>query len=257
MALYFRLIWAGIRSRMQYKWDFLLSTLLYGVITAADFMTVAAILYRYKSVAGWNVWEVAVLSGMASSGYGLYRVFCSELDGFERYLVTGEFDNLLIRPWPTLASLLARNFDLGRVGAFCQGLLILTLGLRGAGVQGWLRVYAYLVPVAGACIIAALALISAAAGFWVTRINDLVTFMVNAPYAAANYPMDIFPRWLRRLFTVVLPVAAMGFIPMEYGLGKGGSPVALVVPFVAAGVALAVAYGAWRVGERRYQSSGS
>jgi ABC-type uncharacterized transport system permease subunit len=49
----------------------------------------------------------------------------------------------------------------------------------------------------------------------------------------------------------------MGFIPMEYGLGKGGSPVALVVPFVAAGVALAVAYGAWRVGERRYQSSGS
>jgi ABC-2 type transport system permease protein len=257
MALYFRLIWAGIRSRMQYKLDFFLSTILYAAITVVDFLTVAAILYRYHAINGWNVYQVAVLAGTASASYGLYRVFCSELDGFERYLVTGEFDTLLIRPWPTLASLVSRNFDLGRVGALLQGLVVLTVGLNGAGVPGWVRVYAYFLPLAGACIITALGLASAAAGFWLTRIADLQTFVINAPNTAASFPTDMFPRWLRYVFSTLLPTTFVAFVPMQYALGKGGQSYYLLAPFAVAALALLVSYRLWRFGERRYQSSGS
>jgi ABC-2 type transport system permease protein len=272
MALYLRLLAASIRVRMQYKLDFLFTTLAYAVLTMADFLTVAAILYRYRAVAGWNIYEVATLSGVASSAYGLYRVFGGELDGFERYLVTGEFDTLLTRPWPTLASLLARNFDLGRAGALLQGLLVLTIGLRGIGLKGiglrgiglndsglspWMAAYVYLLPVAGGCIFIGLSLAAAAAGFWLTRIYELQIFVLNAPQAAANYPQDLFPAWMRRLFLGVLPVSAMGYVPMRFALGKGGSAWSLAVPFVAAALTLWVAYRFWLWGERHYQSTGS
>jgi ABC-2 type transport system permease protein len=257
VALYFRLLGAGLRARMQYKLDFLVTTLLYALITAIDFLIVAAILFRYQQVEGWTLYQVAILSGMTGSAYGLYRTFCSELEGFERYLVTGDFDNLLIRPWPTLASLLSRNFDLGRIGALLQGLTLVSIGIVGAGAPWWVWPYLVLSVPAGACIISALSLAVSASGFWLVRIADLQTFAVNAPNAASNYPMEIFPKWLRWLFTGVLPVAATAYLPMRYALHKGGSALSLLAPFAAAGGAMAVALAFWRHGERHYQSTGN
>lgn len=257
MRLYFRFVAAGIRARMQYKWDFLVTTVLYAILAAVDFLTVAAILYRYQYIAGWNVYEVALLAGMVGSAIGLFRCFADELFGFERYLLTGEFDNLLIRPWPTLATLLARNFDLGRIGAYLQGVVVTAFGLGGVKAPAWLAVYAYLAPVAGAVIFLAINLAVAAAGFWIVRIGDLLTFAYNAPATAASYPMDVFPRWLRWLLTSLLPVAAMSYLPMRFALGKGGTVLALLAPFAAAALALLIGYRLWRWGERHYQSTGS
>lgn len=260
MKLYLRLLVAAIRGKMQYKWDFLFSTLLYAVLTAIDFLTVAAILLRYEVVAGWSLYEVALLAGVAAASYGLYRVFAAELDAFEKYLVTGEYDSLLIRPWPALLSLLARTFELGRVGAILQGYLVLTIGLagvRGQGGPAWLALYAYLLPLAGAVTIAAIGVAVAGIGFYLIRINDLQVFAINAAVAAANYPAIIFPRWMRGLLTGLLPVAAFTYIPLNYALGKGGTPLFLLIPFGVAPLALVVALQVYRVGERHYQSTGT
>ncbi|MFZ5826825.1 MAG: ABC transporter permease [Bacillota bacterium] len=260
MVLYFRLLGASIRSRMQYKWDFLLTAVLYALITAVDFLTVAAILHRYHSVAGWTLYEVALLSGLASASQGLYRVFAAELDTFDKYLVGGEYDGLLIRPWPPLLSLLARNFDIGRIGAAVQGYLVITIGLAGVlaqGAPGWLAFYVYLLPLSGAVIVTAISIAVAGIGFFITRINDLQTFAIGAPITAAAYPADIFPRWLRGLLTGLLPVTAIGYIPVRFALGKGGTLLHLAVPFLAAAAAITVALHVYRWGERRYQSTGS
>jgi ABC-2 type transport system permease protein len=260
MELYFRLVAASIRSRMQYKLDFILTSFFYALICAVDFLTVAAILSRYKTVAGWNVYEVALLAGLASTSHAIYRVLAPEIDAFEKYLVGGEYDSLLIRPWPALLSLLVRNFDLGRIGAAVQGYLVLSIGLSGVmrqGAPGWLLPYALLVPLAGSVIVGSIGIAVAAAGFYLTRISDLQTFAINATLAASNYPADIFPRWLRGLLTGLLPVTCIGYLPLRYALGKGGGPLYLLIPFAVAPIALFVALRLYRMGERRYQSTGS
>lgn len=260
MELYLRLLRASIRARMAYKLDFIITSLLYALITASDFLTVAAILLRYPSMAGWGLYEVALLSGIASASKGFYRVFASELDGFERYLVNGEYDSLLIRPWPALLSLLARNFDLARVGAVLQGYLVLGLGLSGVLAEGaprWLLGYALLLPLAGTLVVVSIAIAVAGAGFYLTRIGDLQTFAIDAPTTAAAYPAGIFPQWLRGLLTGLLPVTAIGYWPLRYALGKGGSSLVLGAPVLAAGLGLMVALWIYRRGERRYQSTGS
>jgi len=260
MALYFRLVAASIRARMQYKLDFIITFVLYALLTAVDFLFVATVLYRYRYIMGWNVYEVALLSGVASSAFGLYRTFGAELNSFERYLVNGDFDSLLIRPWPTLATLLSRSFDMGRLGGVGQGIILITVGLNGvldAGAPPWLAVYVYLLPIAGTGVIMALSLATATAGFWLTRIDELQVFAIGAPFTASTYPLDIFPKWLRWLFTGLLPVATMGYIPLRYALGKGGTVLALATPFAAAGLSLLVGLHLWRWGERHYQSTGN
>lgn len=260
MALYIRLLKAAVRSQMQYSWDFILSLVMYTVITVVDFLMVAAILFRYRTVDGWTVYEIAMLSGTLSTAYGLFRFLASEITQFERYMVTGEFDTLLIRPWPTLASLLARGFDLGRLGASLQGIVLLGLGVAWAvrnGAPAWLPFYAILMPLCGVGVVLAVNLAVAAAGFWIIRIEELGILATNAPQAAAAYPISIYPGWLRRILLGIIPVGSIAYLPLSYALGKGGSLLWLGTPVLAAVASLWAALGLWRLGERHYQSTGN
>ena len=260
MALYLRLLAASFRARLQYKWDFLINTLLNGLLFAIDFLIVAAIVLRYPLIGSWNLYEIALLAGVSGAAYGLVRIFAAELYYFEKYLVTGEFDQCMIRPWPTLLSVLARNFDFGRFGAVLQGFLILGIGLKGvlaAGAPWWILPYSLTLPLAGAVTLSAILIVTDAIGFFIIRIDELLIFTVNAPATAANFPASIFPSWLRRLLIGVLPVATIAYLPFSYVLGKAGSPLLLLVPYGTAAVALPIALVVWRWGERHYQSTGT
>lgn len=261
LRLYGRLAAASLRARMQYKMDFLMSTFLYGMLTVSDFLMLAAIMLRFREVGGWNIYEVGLLYGMSWIAMGLYRTFAPELHNFDRYIVYGEFDSLLVRPWPTLLTLLGRNFEPHRLGAAVQGGIILWISvshLTQAGVLDGLDV-AYIVAasIVGALIPFGLSLFTATLAFWVVRTGELQPFTMYAPVTASQYPLTVYPRWLRLLLSSILPVAFINYIPAQYLLGKGGSVWSLVAA-PAFGVAfVTVAYAFWRLGERHYHSTGS
>lgn len=261
IGLYGRSVRAALRAKMQYKADFLMGCFLYALLSAMDFLMVAAILTRFPRLGGWDVYEIGVLYGMSSIAMGLYRTFAAELHEFERYLVQGEFDGLLLRPWPTLLTLLGRSVEPERLGAVLQGALILGIAAHRLMEAGTLSVFG-LAYIAGASLMGtlipfSLSLITAAVGFWVVRISDLQTFTMYAPVTASHYPLTVYPRWLRVLLTGVLPVGFINFVPVQYLLGKGAGPWVLwLSPLVVLGFGL-VAYGCWRLGERHYQSTGT
>jgi len=261
-ALYFRLVGASIRARMQYKANFILTLLIYGLLFAVDFIIIAVILYRFRQINTWSLYEVGLLFGTTSLARGISEVFARELDVFERYLIDGYFDSLLIRPWPTLFILLTRNIDPSRGGAILQGVLVLLISCSRLVETGELTrpaalYISLLLPVAGALIYFALVVATAASGFWLTRIGELRVFTMYAPTAAASYPLEIYPGFLRGLLYSVVPIAFAGYVPVRYLLGRGGSTFDLVAPFLVAAVAFAAAYRFWQAGERRYTSTGS
>ena len=99
-------------SKMQYKFDFVTSTIIQAFMGTYDYMVTLAILWRFKTVAGWNIYEVGILYAISKIGWGLYRAFLEEVERFEGYIVRGEFDSILIRPWPSLFTLISRNFEI-------------------------------------------------------------------------------------------------------------------------------------------------
>ena len=78
---------------------------------------------------------------------------------------------------------------------------------------------------------------------------------------ANQYPAHIYGRWFRMILGWIIPLAFIAYVPSiailepENPLGIPGWLVYLN-PVVAA-AAMAFALGAWRLGERRYQSTGS
>lgn len=261
MSLYLKLISGSLRSRMQYKMNFLVSSISYGLIMAVDFVLLAAILQRFNDVKGWNLYEVGLLYGISSVAITLYRVFGVEIHNFERYMVEGEFDSLLIRPVSPLSLLLTKNLDLSRIGGTIQGILILAISIIGLNLKNFelflLVIYLPISIISGIAICFSLGLLTATIAFWTQRIKDFQTFTLYAPFNAANYPMNIYPSWLKLIFFTVIPVGFMNYTPILFLLDKGGSLWNLALPPAVATIFLFLALRFWQFGIRHYHSTGS
>jgi ABC-2 type transport system permease protein len=258
-AMYFRLVRASLRSLMQYRFSFMFSLVVNVLVTVADFLVVLAILYNFRSIGGWNTAQIAALYGVATAALGIYRAFGSELQNFQNYIVTGEFDGLLLRPWPTLLVLLSRRVELFRLGAVLQGYAALVISLAylgGPAEFGVAYFYMLLLPLLSSGIFFAISIATAAVAFWTGRIRELQTFTIYGPSTAASYPTAIYPRWIR-YFLTVLPVTFVGYVPLRTTLGLGGQLWHVVTPMVASAISLLAALWLWRRGERAYHSTGS
>ncbi|MGG1661474.1 ABC transporter permease [Brevibacillus sp. NRS-1366] len=261
IVLYRKLVAASIRAQMQYKMNFVTSAATTGMIMVLDFLILSAILYRFNDVIGWNIYEVGLLYGISSVSVSTYRLFAPEINDFEKYIVQGELDQLLIRPVSPLLLLLTRNLDMSRLGGIVQGMSVLVLSLIGLYGQGkaigLLLLFAPVAIASGSIIYFSIALCTAALAFWTHQIKDLQTFTIYAPANAANYPIGLYPSWLKWLFYTVLPIAFMNYVPMLTLLDKAGNWYYPLLTPVAAGGALFLSLRLWNVGIRHYHSTGS
>lgn len=261
IRLYWVLISASVRAKMQYKFDFITSALMQTFMGLYDYLVVAVILWKFRTVNGWDIYEIGLLYAVAKIGWGLFRMVGEELDKFEGYIVRGDFDSVLVRPWPSLFVLLARNIDLTRSGWILEGLVVGSVSvpsLLSSGALTWGEVgIIALASLCTACIYMAIGIATASAAFKIVRIEELQVFAENAPGTAVLYPLEIYPAWLRWTLLSVIPLAAGNYVPVRYVLGKGGASWSLALPPLTATASLLVAGLLWKAGERRYHSTGS
>jgi ABC-2 type transport system permease protein len=257
--LYRRLVAASWRAVLQYKFSFLVSVFFNCWVTVTDFLVVLTILYNTKTIGGWNLPQIGVIYGVVGISSALFRVFGCELHVFQNYIIQGEYDGILLRPWPSLLVLLSRRVEFFRLGGVIQGGTALLLSLHylgGPQTLGWTYFYLLLLPLSGTLIIFGISIAIAACAFWFGRVRDLQTLTFYGANYAASYPTSIYPGWMRALLTLV-PVTFIGYFPAKYALGLGGAAWYLLLPWLAAGITLVLANWIWRAGEAAYQSSGS
>ncbi|MEX0974213.1 MAG: ABC-2 family transporter protein [Bacillota bacterium] len=261
IRLYWILLSASMRAKMQYKFDFLASSIIQALMGMYDYLIVAVILWKFRTVQGWDIWEIGLLYAVSRVGWGIYRLIGEELDRFETYIVRGDFDSVLIRPWPSLFVLLSRNLDLTRLTWVIQGAAVGWISaapLLKSGALTWAGVgHLVLASIWTACLYMAVGIATSSAAFKIVRIEELQVFTQNAPGTAVLYPLEIYPGWLRYLLLSVIPLGVGNYIPVRYVLGKGGTWFNLALPPVAAILSLYIAMLLWHAGEAKYHSTGS
>lgn len=260
LGLYAVLIRSSVRSRMQYRLNFMLGTVLAAIIQIAEFLMIAIVLNKFGAVKGWSLHEVGYLFAVMTLSKTLYRTFASDVHHLETYLTTGDLDQLLTRPVPILMGLMSQNIRL-MPGELLQGgtILIWTIhGLMDSGQITWVVVpYTLMAIVTGAVILFSIGLATAAVGFWITRINELQTLTEDAAQTAVRYPLVLYPSWLRSILLIVIPVGFVNYVPSLFILrGEYGSWL-LYGTALLAGICLALSLKLWKFGLTRYQSTGS
>jgi ABC-2 type transport system permease protein len=257
------LIRGSWRSQKAYPLSFVMLTgaMLFG--TSLDFVTIAIIFTRLTRLGGFSLYEVALLYGISAVSFAITDLALGAMDLLPDYIRLGTLDGLLLRPLGILYQLATSELALRRVGKLAQGLAILLLALVGlhiAWTPGKLGML-LMTLVTGPLLFGAIWIACTSHVFWTIDTGEMANAFYYGGNLFAQYPVDLFGRWLRDLMTFVLPLAFVSYEPALYILDKHdpfGLPafVPLLTPLVAVAAAVIAAL-VWRAGLRRYQGTGS
>jgi ABC-2 type transport system permease protein len=265
IELYFRLIGVQIRSQLHYRASFLFEMVTTFFGTIINFVTLALILQRFGSIAGWSLSEVAFLYGMVESAFGTMDLIFSGFDpqGFGRQVRLGRLDQMLLRPVDIMLQVLSSELALRRIGRISQGLVILILAISWLSIE-WTTVKMIYLPIiftSQVLFFGALFLIGSTITFWTIDSFEVINIFTYGGSEMMSYPMHIYTDWMRRFFTYIVPAIFLNYYPTLFILGKPDpfhmpSFAFFLSPLVGLGV-FGVALSFWRFGLRNYHSTGT
>ncbi len=265
LGLYRRLIGVQMRAQLQYRVSFLLDSVATGFSVLIGFLTVALILDRFQNVGGWTLPEVAFLYGTVEMAFGFMDMVFSgfDPDTFGVLVQRGGLDQLLLRPVNIVVQVLGSRFLLRRLGRVAQGAAVLAFAIVVLDIR-WTPLKAALLPATLAslvCFFGGMFVAGSAITFWTVQSVEAVNIFTYGGSEMMSYPMHIYPDWLRRFFTFVVPAIFLNYYPALYILDKpdplGFPPAAaFLAPFAGVGV-LAAGLLFWRFGLRHYASTGT
>ncbi len=249
---------------MRYPASFLMTSLASLVSTGVDVFGIWALFDRFGEVQGWRIGEVALFYGMVNIMFALADAPGRGFDVLgSDFLRTGAFDRLLLRPRALALQLMGHDLRISRLGRLTQGLLV--LGFAGAQAPiAWTPAQLALALFAiagGVALFLGILVLQGTLAFWTVESLELANVFTYGGVEAGQYPMALYARWFRRLLTFVVPLACVAYYPGLVILGRAdplGAPAWIGWLSPLAGFAfLALAFGAWGLGVRRYASTGS
>jgi ABC-2 type transport system permease protein len=253
------LIQASIRSQMQYRASFVLLSAGQFLAVGADFIALWALFDRFGRLPHWTLPQIALLYGMVSLAFALAEMAGRAFDQFGPLVKSGDFDRILVRPWPTALLLAGQTFELSRLGRIAVGVVALSWGCLNAGVVWSLPKAAMLLGavLGGAATFYGVLVLQATVCFWTVESLEVVNAVTYGGITAAQMPLTIYPTPLRWFFTFVVPLACVNYIPADALLDRSDLPawIPWATPWIGAAF-LVAAFAVWRLGERHYTSAG-
>lgn len=263
LKLYLRSMRMLLKSQLQYPASFLMQTLAQLVMEGGEMLAVILIVDRFDRLNQWGPGDLYFFFGIMSVTFYLTEFLGRGVTGeFPSMVRTGRLDTLLLRPRGVLTQVLCSAIDPRRVTCIAVGLTALILGCRMSGVSWTLAKAAALLEAVllGSLLVLGLFLVEAVFCIYSVKSVELVNAITYGGRSACQYPIDIYARFLRVLFTVAAPFALVLHVPAAYILDKPlyGWPAwtAFVCPLSGAALFL-VMYAVFRRGLRHYRSTGS
>ena len=257
MYVYLRLVLACLRSQMQYRASFLMMAFGQFLVTGLEFAAIAALFYRFGSIHGWQLHQVAFLYGVVGSGYALAEGLCRGFDQFSAIIRRGDFDRLLLRPRSTVMQVAAFEVQLMRIGRFLQAAFVLTWALMNLHAEPGTLMASAAMIIGTMCTFCGLFVLQATLTFFTAETPEIVNVVTYGGVETASFPLTIYPGWLRFTFTWLVPLASTAYLPARL-LFKAHGPMSHILILPACGLLFLLAsIVIWQFGERHYASTGS
>jgi len=247
------------KVRVSYRGDFFISLSTSFTATVFSLGFVYVLFNRIPVLANWPRYEVYFLYGFSLIPFGLFNVLSLNLYEFgSTYIMEGKFDRVLLRPISSLFQVLFESFRIESFQEVFTGLVVVIWAARQLGYR-WHVLDVLLLAffaLCGAVIYISVFLFLSTLSFW---FEDRVG--VHPPFwnllAFGRYPLSIYSGYIQFLLSWIIPFGFATFYPSARLLGRAEfRHYAPLIPLVAA-VSLALAAASWRLGVRRYSSTGS
>ena len=248
---------ASVSAQLEYRANFLIS-LLGALLTSGGALFGLLVLSSDgQPVGGWSYREASVVVGLFTLIQGFIgAVLSPNLNKIAEAVRLGTMDFTLLKPIDAQFLVSMRNIDPFRAIDVAIGLVVIVVAASGLpGVTAASVLLGALLLGAALTIVYAIWFMLTTTAFWFVKVEN-ITELFNGLFRAGQFPVTVFPTWVRLFFTFVIPVAFITTVPAEALVGRARPEIAAI----ALGVALALfalARWFWRVALRSYTSASS
>lgn len=235
--------------------------LTFSAITAAAGVLEVLVLFRVNPrLGGFTLGEGLLIASLAVASFSLSELVVGNIDHLSAHVRRGWLDAVLVRPLSTLGQLMVGDFSLRRIGGVLEGIIVFALACLVSEVD-WTPTKVLLcviAPISGAVIFGSIFVAGSTVAFYWSEVDAIQNAVTHGGRDFAKLPTNIYGAGYRIVFGFVL---GLGFVAYFPALALLGRPDRLAIlgwcsPFVACGWAV-VASCVWRLGVRRYRSTGS
>jgi len=258
LRLYLHYVSINVRSSMQYKTSFLLTTLGQFLVSFQVFLGIYFMFRRFESVKGFTYGEVLLCFSTMLLEFSLAEMFGRGFDAFSGMVRTGSFDQILIRPRNEILQVLGSKFELTRIGRMLQAVIMFIYGVTHCGVHwNFCKMITILFMfIGGTAIFCGLFVIYASLCFFTLEGLEVMNIFTDGAREYGKYPIGIYGKKMLIFATVVIPYALVQYYPLLYVWGRRTETYLIFLPLLALLFPIPCLM-LWRFGVRRYQSSGS
>lgn len=259
LKIYCRYMRMHLLSGLEYK-GWWLTVIQVAVQCMADIVSTFLLFGRFGSIGVWTLPRIVLIYSLAVTSFGLAETFCRGFDYFPWQMIrTGNFDRLLLRPKSLFTQVAGSFFHIHRLARVITGLGLTFWALSELHVAmtPYTAAMLILALIGGSIMYAGVFVLSSGIAFFTIQALDWIYILTNASYQVTRIPNDYMPKFLKGMFTFVMPMLLISYYPASVmcGWGEAAWKGWLALPAGAAFMALSLLV--WRVGVRHYKSTGS
>lgn len=258
MKLYLYYLKMHLKSTMQYKKSFFLAFISQIFTFFTYYFVIITLFQKFNNIKGFTLYEILLTFAVIQFGYSLVEVFGRGIDNFDRHIIRGEYDRILVRPRNYLLQILGYEMGYSKIAKIIQAIIVLVIAIVNLNVT-W-NIYKVitliLMLISSFLIFLGIFILSASYCFFTVQGLEVRNVFTDGGRYLAQYPIGIFSKGFVLFFTFVIPYAFVNYYPLLYILDRVTEPYYMLSPLLVV-VFLVISLKVFKVSSKRYTSVGS
>lgn len=258
MQLYLKFFGIHLKSALQYKLSFLLTTIGQFLVSFNVFLGVLFMFDRFHEVKGYQFSEILLCYSIVLMSFSIAEMFFRGFDLFSSTISNGEFDRILLRPRGTILLVASGKMEFSRLGRVVQAVVMLVYGITASNLSWGITkvVTLFLMIIGGSVIFGCLFIVYASICFFTLEGLEVMNILTDGAREHGKYPLNVYGKGVLRFCTFVVPYSLFQYYPFLYLIDRVDTWYSMLLPIVGC-IFLLPCLLLWRVGVRHYKSTGS
>lgn len=246
----------GVMNELQYRANFAIQLIESAVALGTGLVVIGLIFAHTNQLSGWTRPQLLVVMGVFTMVGGIIGfVIEPNMSRVMGDVRQGTFDYVLTKPVDAQLLSSVREFRVWRLTDVVLGLAVLVWGV--SGLDSSIRIAeagAFVLSLAAGCMLVyCLWLVVTSGAFWFVRMEQVQELFLGL-YRAGQYPVTVYPAWLRLSLTYLVPIGFAVTVPSQSLTGR----LTWARGFVTVGfliLTFALTQFVWLRGTRRYSGA--
>ena len=222
MKLYLNSLALHLKSELEYRMSFIISFLSQILIFFTYYFVIIALFSKFNNIKGFTLYEVLLCFSIIQFGFAFNEVFARGIDKFDKLIIEGGFDRLLLRPKNLILQVLCSDGDFVKVSRLIQAIIVLVIALINLKVEiTFLKVICLILMLMASCVIFfGIFLLAASYCFMTVQGLEVRNVFTDGGKHMAQYPIGVFKKGFVFFFTFIIPYAFVNYYPLLYFIGR-------------------------------------